>query len=777
MAALLPISESQGSAHLLNPELAAFIEIFLNNVDYDAMTDFFLTFRAHLTCEALLAILRDKWHESETIIGLSSHNAKVRIFVALRHWILNYYCDDFMLTEEIQQSMSQFLNEMGGFGADEITTEARIAKELRKTWTRENETYSLTNPEQIQPAVDEVSHKRALLGLSEILPRGCQRISTSSKPGCVTVYRQQSVKRVLRKMRRTLYNGRRSMPLISKSDSEAPTKAAPEDASLVDTGPEDVEHVSCDSEVDSRKSRCSIPRKSSNIIIDFEDLQRQLRGSIVAYPPQSQEPAMSGMPLVSLPTRQLRRKPGGILKNAQAQQQEIIIADVPSPTSSTMSSYGEDLPAEHSRWQNLRASLPERKPGQPVESATDEFLKRLIEMFENESSDSDEDTPSVARQKALDRLEGRTGSEKKRKSSFDLQKNGPCQSDEELDEDEDSDYPKTSVWGSEKRRRRVGIVPRLDDADITFETPVKIYNPPDGKHVTTESKEDLTVVSMVEALGIPSAQSTKRTGDSCRRIDIEETYTSWLLLHNTAHVAQALSKIENLTLLELDWLELTSGVWINSSTQVLSLTDWRHVISQNVVGISLILARFNCAVAWITSEITNSDTTESKTAIIAKFVEIAILCRSYNNFTTVMQIVQALKSPPVKRLPKVWSRLPRSTIRQWKAIESLCDKRGNWRLLSLTQDRAMINPESTVVPFLGIYLSRLLAIEQSSDSIITKSRGTATITRSLLSMLDRINVANGDSASDEHVDDALLSKLVWISDTRPRPTPPIPAYL
>uniref|UniRef100_A0A8H7NL79 N-terminal Ras-GEF domain-containing protein n=1 Tax=Bionectria ochroleuca TaxID=29856 RepID=A0A8H7NL79_BIOOC len=64
-------------------------------LDYELISDFFLTFRAFLEPESLLQMLvaRLRWATGRRDeIGMIVH---VRSFVALRHWILNYFVDDF----------------------------------------------------------------------------------------------------------------------------------------------------------------------------------------------------------------------------------------------------------------------------------------------------------------------------------------------------------------------------------------------------------------------------------------------------------------------------------------------------------------------------------------------------------------------------------------------------------------------------------------------------------------------------------------------------------
>lgn len=108
-------------------------------VDYDLLSDFFLTYRSFLETTDLLYMLiaRLKWalarsDEVGTVV-------RVRTFVALRHWILNYFLDDFVIDYDLRQSFCELLNAF----FDELSQDLSRAKiplkilgELKKCWRR-----------------------------------------------------------------------------------------------------------------------------------------------------------------------------------------------------------------------------------------------------------------------------------------------------------------------------------------------------------------------------------------------------------------------------------------------------------------------------------------------------------------------------------------------------------------------------------------------------------------------------------------------------------------
>jgi hypothetical protein len=108
-------------------------------VDYDLLSDFFLTFRSFMDTTDLLYMLiaRLKWalsreDETGTVV-------RVRTFVALRHWILNYFLDDYVVDYDLRKSFCDLLNNfVGDLPQDSQRTKVplKILGELKKCWRR-----------------------------------------------------------------------------------------------------------------------------------------------------------------------------------------------------------------------------------------------------------------------------------------------------------------------------------------------------------------------------------------------------------------------------------------------------------------------------------------------------------------------------------------------------------------------------------------------------------------------------------------------------------------
>lgn len=114
-------------------------------IDYTAVSDFFLTYRLFASPEEVLQILfaRFEWaarvHNTKNREGFAvGRDVAVRTFVVIRHWILNYFADDFLPNLDLRQSMAYALNTISL--RPEITDSVHlthIMKQLKRSWLAE----------------------------------------------------------------------------------------------------------------------------------------------------------------------------------------------------------------------------------------------------------------------------------------------------------------------------------------------------------------------------------------------------------------------------------------------------------------------------------------------------------------------------------------------------------------------------------------------------------------------------------------------------------------
>ncbi|KAF1848279.1 ras GEF [Cucurbitaria berberidis CBS 394.84] len=126
---ILAATPSRLVAHITSPSF----------LDYELLSDFFLTFRAFLSTKDLVAYLISRLRWAVDRQDDFGRIVRVRTFVALRHWILNYFVDDFVPVYKLRSYFCELVNSLhsdlrareDGGGGD-----IKIVGELKKCWRR-----------------------------------------------------------------------------------------------------------------------------------------------------------------------------------------------------------------------------------------------------------------------------------------------------------------------------------------------------------------------------------------------------------------------------------------------------------------------------------------------------------------------------------------------------------------------------------------------------------------------------------------------------------------
>jgi hypothetical protein len=145
---ILAATPSRLVAHITSPSF----------LDYELLSDFFLTFRAFLSTRDLVAYLISRLRWAVDRQDDFGRIVRVRTFVALRHWILNYFVDDFVPVYKLRTYVCDLVNSLytdlrnrqDGGGGD-----IKIVGELKKCWRRTCAMYWDTENSIAQNAPDE----------------------------------------------------------------------------------------------------------------------------------------------------------------------------------------------------------------------------------------------------------------------------------------------------------------------------------------------------------------------------------------------------------------------------------------------------------------------------------------------------------------------------------------------------------------------------------------------------------------------------------------------
>lgn len=106
-------------------------------MDYELVSDFFLTFRSYLSTGHLMALLLARLQWAINRLQDDGRIIRIRTFAALRHWILNYFVDDFVTNYELRTRFCETINTLyhevksrEGGGVSDL----KILVDLKRCW-------------------------------------------------------------------------------------------------------------------------------------------------------------------------------------------------------------------------------------------------------------------------------------------------------------------------------------------------------------------------------------------------------------------------------------------------------------------------------------------------------------------------------------------------------------------------------------------------------------------------------------------------------------------
>lgn len=108
-----------------------------NFLDYELLSDFFLTARAYLSTHDLLAYLLTRFEWAINRFDDDGRVIRVRAFAAIRHWVLNYFPYDFVVDRELRVKFCERLNRLAWHVRQRAPQEAsdlKLILDLKKCW-------------------------------------------------------------------------------------------------------------------------------------------------------------------------------------------------------------------------------------------------------------------------------------------------------------------------------------------------------------------------------------------------------------------------------------------------------------------------------------------------------------------------------------------------------------------------------------------------------------------------------------------------------------------
>ena len=113
-----------------------------SRIDKDLLTDFFLTYRCFLKpidlCQLLMTRFEWALHDGADAEATASRRIiRVRTYVVWRHWLLNYFHQDFVPNRDLRIKVTAWLNQMARDGRiRRATDDLRLVKSLKKVVKR-----------------------------------------------------------------------------------------------------------------------------------------------------------------------------------------------------------------------------------------------------------------------------------------------------------------------------------------------------------------------------------------------------------------------------------------------------------------------------------------------------------------------------------------------------------------------------------------------------------------------------------------------------------------
>ncbi|CAJ0842366.1 8847_t:CDS:10 [Entrophospora sp. SA101] len=156
-------------------------------------------------------------------------------------------------------------------------------------------------------------------------------------------------------------------------------------------------------------------------------------------------------------------------------------------------------------------------------------------------------------------------------------------------------------------------------------------------------------------------------------------------------------------------------------------------LRQKENGVDKVVERFRLTCDWVATEVILTRSLEDRVKVIEKFIHIAQKCLKLSNFSTLTQILLGLRSPPVERLRRTWSRVRSAELKILKELNEYISPFGNWKVIRdamhLVFNAAIpsyIDPPTTNTPSSSLPFQLSSSLPPSSPSSSLSSIASST---------------------------------------------------
>ncbi|EIE85764.1 hypothetical protein RO3G_10474 [Rhizopus delemar RA 99-880] len=221
--------------------------------------------------------------------------------------------------------------------------------------------------------------------------------------------------------------------------------------------------------------------------------------------------------------------------------------------------------------------------------------------------------------------------------------------------------------------------------------------------------------SKIIELDIPPVSSASRIHDTGMEKPVNEgsniprhipmkaaSGKSFIMFYRTSKLASQFCLIERDVLIKVGWEELVHCKWtkmdangkinpsyadgydtmLREANQGVSDMNYTRQLEKKrsqEQGIEYVIQRFNTVCLWVSSEIVRTRNMNDRVKLIEKFIRLAMKCKLYSNYATLVQILLGLQSPTVARLEKTWSKVSARYQKQLNSLTEFSSPMKNWK--------------------------------------------------------------------------------------------------
>ncbi|CAO3569491.1 unnamed protein product [Mortierella alpina] len=202
-----------------------------------------------------------------------------------------------------------------------------------------------------------------------------------------------------------------------------------------------------------------------------------------------------------------------------------------------------------------------------------------------------------------------------------------------------------------------------------------------------------------------------------------------MVLNLTTQAPQPITprNLKKIKFLELDPLEFARQLTIMEATVYNKIRPveclakaWMSEdpeMAAKAVNIKKMIETSNLYANWINELVLSEKEIKKRVLVIRHLVLIAEKLRQLNNFSMLFATMAALSQSPIHRLKRTWEQVPTRTITTFMELQTLVGVAKNWA--DYREELHNVNPPC--VPFVGMYLTDLVMIQDGNQDYLKKS--------------------------------------------------------